>query len=94
MPTLRHTKSEEHLDVVVDEDDKKPIHHTNSDVNKYWQEYGISDDDAWLPEDDEITAQYLNMHKISDRDTVSQMSLDSIDSREQSKYFLVNQICT
>lgn len=90
MPSLRHTKSEEHLDSnmtsneSVDGDEKKPIHHTSSDMNKYWQEYGVSDDDAWLPEDDEITAQYLNMHKIADRDTVSQMSLDSIDSREQS----------
>lgn len=99
MPSLRHTKSEEHLDSNLSaspiQHDTLPkeinngttlkMSHTNLDVNKYWQEYGISDDDAWLPEDDEITAQYLNMHKIADRDSVSQMSLDSIDSREQSK---------
>lgn len=98
MPSLRHTKSEEHLDSnlsasPIQSDSLKEnqngntlkTSHTNLDVNKYWQEYGISDDDAWLPEDDEITAQYLNMHKIADRDSVSQMSLDSIDSREQSK---------
>ncbi|XP_055322426.1 phosphatidylinositol 4-kinase beta isoform X2 [Sitodiplosis mosellana] len=100
MPSLRHTKSEEHLDsnmsvspIQSDLSSKENSNgngntlktsHTNLDVNKYWQEYGISDDDAWLPEDDEITAQYLNMHKIADRDSVSQMSLDSIDSREQS----------
>lgn len=99
MPSLRHTKSEEHLDSNISATSSQSDSHketnkgialktspTNLDVNKYWQEYGISDDDAWLPEDDEITAQYLNMHKIADRDTVSQMSLDSIDSREQSMF--------
>ncbi|XP_031617760.1 uncharacterized protein LOC116337386 [Contarinia nasturtii] len=99
MPSLRHTKSEEHLDSNLSASPMQNDHsstieicnsstlktsHTNLDVNKYWQEYGISDDDAWLPEDDEITAQYLNMYKIADRDSMSQMSLDSIDSREQS----------
>lgn len=99
MPSLRHTKSEEHLDSNMN---ASPIQsksttennsvttlktsQTNLDVNKYWHEYGVSDDDAWLPEDDEITAQYLNMHKIADKDTVSQMSLDSIDSREQGTF--------
>lgn len=103
MPSLRHTKSEEHLDSNMSASSPTQIastnetpetnnsstlktSHTNLDVNKYWQDYGISDDDAWMPEDDEITAQYLNMRKIADRDTVSQMSLDSTDSREQSKF--------
>lgn len=101
MPSLRHTKSEEHLDSNMsaspvqtaspaensDNGVTLKTSHTHLDVNKYWQEYGISDDDAWMPEDDEITAQYLNMHKIAERDTVSQMSLDSIDStREQSEW--------
>lgn len=89
MPSLRHTKSEEHLDstsVVTD------VGAEQNDVAKYkmyWQEQhnGISDDNAWLPEDDEITAQYLNLHKsVIDRDTISEMSLDSVDSRDQSKY--------
>lgn len=99
MPSLRHTKSEEHLDsnmsasLPTQNDSNTEINnvsttlktsHTNLDVNKCWQEYGVSDDDAWLPEDDEITSQYLNMHKIADKDSMSQMSLDSIDSREQS----------
>lgn len=124
MPSLRHTKSEEHLDsnltsslqpqtppllssaaapsasaaatatntlphITTTEMNDNPMlktSHTNLDVSKYWQEYGISDDDAWLPEDDELTAQYIHMHKIVDRDTISQMSLDSTDSREQSKF--------
>lgn len=101
MPSLRHTKSEEHLDSNMSATStpqngsanenntsstlKTNSSHTNLDVNKYWQDYGISDDDAWMPEDDEITAQYLNMRKIADRDAMSQMSLDSTDSREQSK---------
>lgn len=94
MPSLRHTKSEEHLDSNMnasptpvngmDEPNLKTSH-TNLEVNKYWHEHGISDDDAWLQEDDDITAQYLNLRKIADRDTISQMSLDSIDSREHSK---------
>uniref|UniRef100_A0A1B0CI42 PI4KB/PIK1 accessory domain-containing protein n=2 Tax=Lutzomyia longipalpis TaxID=7200 RepID=A0A1B0CI42_LUTLO len=44
----------------------------------------ITEDDVWSQEDDEITAQYLNMHKLSERDTLSQMSLESCDSREQT----------
>lgn len=85
MPSLRHTKSEEHLDSSSD------VAAESSDVikyNAYWQEQhnGISDDNAWLPEDDEITAQYLNMHKsVVDRDTISEMSLDSVDSRDHSE---------
>lgn len=46
----------------------------------------ITEDDVWSQEDDEITAQYLNMHKLSERDTLSQMSLESCDSREQSEF--------
>lgn len=85
MPSLRHTKSEEHLESTSD------VGVEQIDVAKYklyWQEQhnGISDDNAWLPEDDEITAQYLNMHKsVVERDTISEMSLDSVDSRDQSE---------
>ncbi|GAB0094598.1 uncharacterized protein DMENIID0001_099180 [Sergentomyia squamirostris] len=50
----------------------------------------ITEDDVWSQEDDEITAQYLNMHKLSERDTLSQMSLESCDSREQSVPALFN----
>lgn len=97
MPSLRHTKSEEHLESqistpspdgsVADTPNCSTLKtsHTNLDVNKYWHEYGISDDDAWLPEDDEITTQYLSMRKMCNHDTISQMSLDSTDSREQCK---------
>jgi len=40
---------------------------------------------VWSQEDDEITAQYLNMRKNSERDAISQMSLDSCDSRDQGR---------
>lgn len=90
MPSLRHTKSEEHL-----ESNSSDVNGTeHSEIAKYklyWQEQhnGISDDNAWLPEDDEIMAQYLNIHRrFVDRDTISEMSLDSADSRDQSEYWV------
>ncbi|OXU19336.1 hypothetical protein TSAR_004804 [Trichomalopsis sarcophagae] len=44
----------------------------------------IDDDpnDCWSQEDDEITQQYLQLRKAKDRDTISQVSQDSSDSRE------------
>lgn len=48
-------------------------------------DFGFTEDDVWSQEDDEITAQYLNLHKsLSERDSISQFSMDSYDSREQS----------
>ncbi|XP_033224308.1 phosphatidylinositol 4-kinase beta [Belonocnema kinseyi] len=38
--------------------------------------------DCWSQEDDEITQQYLQLHKPRDRDTISQLSQESSDSRE------------
>ncbi|XP_032670771.1 phosphatidylinositol 4-kinase beta isoform X1 [Odontomachus brunneus] len=38
--------------------------------------------DCWSQEDDEITQQYLQLRKPKDRDTISQLSQDSSDSRE------------
>lgn len=48
----------------------------------------LHEDDVWSQEDDDITAQYLNLRKISERDAISQMSLDSCDSRDQGKCFI------
>ncbi|XP_058464566.1 phosphatidylinositol 4-kinase beta isoform X2 [Malaya genurostris] len=54
-------------------------------------DYSLTDDDVWSAEDDEITAQYLNLHKtLSDRDTISQISMDSYDSREQGAPVVFN----
>lgn len=38
--------------------------------------------DCWSQEDDEITQQYLQLYKPRDRDTISQLSQESSDSRE------------
>lgn len=124
MPSLRHTKSEEHLDsttpiakpnestasnttgpgeVATGKADIKihidkvadhqliGSHPSDSALHtREWNEFGMTEDDVWSQEDDEITAQYMKLHKMCERDAVSQMSLDSIDSREQSVPRLFN----
>lgn len=108
MPSLRHTKSEEHLDSNLTSPKPGGIANTNNSINGQtqstsaqhetnvkiqiddvtvqtpydWTEKGMTEDDVWSQEDDEITSQYLRMHKVCERDTLSQMSLDSIDSKE------------
>ncbi|KAH8301905.1 hypothetical protein KR044_000498 [Drosophila immigrans] len=118
MPTLRHTKSEEHLDgacVLMHPSCSRTSscsssHHGSSCRRKKTAEHGaengcgepashnnncggnllslgglqLQEDDVWSQEDDEITAQYLHMRKNSERDAISQMSLDSCDSRDQA----------
>lgn len=135
MPSLRHTKSEEHLDstisskntenggngvqpqqpqppppststtkqqqqisVKIESIENNAAEQTNAvvAVHREWNEQGMTEDDVWSQEDDEITAQYLKLHKMCERDAVSQMSLDSIDSREQSMcdtFFLSIENC-
>uniref|UniRef100_A0A336MN19 Phosphatidylinositol 4-kinase beta n=1 Tax=Culicoides sonorensis TaxID=179676 RepID=A0A336MN19_CULSO len=73
MPTLRHTKSVEFLEGLCNNKDSLP---SSSSSNQ------LLEDDIWSQDDDLITAQYLNIHKLSDKDAVSQHSLDSMDSRE------------
>lgn len=44
---------------------------------------GVPDEaDCWSQDDDEISSQYQTRKKLQDRDTISQMSVDSCDSRE------------
>lgn len=128
MPTLRHTKSEEHLESALQVpkpgsapvNQLKPTHkHTSTSrlaipngqevteegdalevgsaekvatVNRSNSECFLSqhdliikEDDVWSQEDDEITAQYLQLHKLTDRDAISQMSMDSCDSKDHGK---------
>lgn len=100
MPTLRHTKSDEHLDQLCDNPENS--NNNTSTVPAFGKRYhGMSrissnlevfnDDEVWSQEDDEITAQYLRMtqNKRIDRDTVSQFSMESCDSttRESRKNF-------
>lgn len=80
MPTLRHTKSDEHLDQLVEENLKRA---TSKDfaMNRISSHLDVfNEEDVWSQEDDEITAQYLRMHRKVERDTVSQFSLESCDS--------------
>ncbi|KAL6448919.1 hypothetical protein ACFW04_000577 [Cataglyphis niger] len=96
--SLRHTKSEENLtgseqsnistsdsqqNLAVRQTPIKnisPYSVRNTDVT-----FNFPDDDpndCWSQEDDEITQQYLQLRKPKDRDTISQLSQESSDSRE------------
>ncbi|KAJ8674281.1 hypothetical protein QAD02_005543 [Eretmocerus hayati] len=97
MSSLRHTKSEENLTgeqsgqskKVPSEDGQEgspkqtPVR-TVSSRNPDSAFNFVDDDpnDCWSQEDDEITQQYLQLHKSKDRDTISQLSQESSDSRE------------
>ncbi|KAL7051140.1 hypothetical protein ACKWTF_004350 [Chironomus riparius] len=89
MPTLRHTRSDEHLDQLIEDDIDNQDGIVKKDVLAKYLLPRINsnlevfnDDEVWSQEDDEITAQYLRMsqHKKYDRDTVSQFSMESCDS--------------
>lgn len=123
MPSLRHTKSEEHLEgaclnthqscsrtsscssshhgsscrrkkateTLADNGCGEPASHNNNCSNLLTLGgLQLQEDDVWSQEDDEITAQYLNMRKNSERDAISQMSLDSCDSRDQGPPVVFN----
>ncbi|XP_002034778.2 uncharacterized protein LOC6610170 isoform X1 [Drosophila sechellia] len=122
MPSLRHTKSEEHLDgSCMNSHQHLSCSRTSScsssqqgtscrrkkgaDVDGGCGDAGphnscsnahslgglqFQEDDVWSQEEDEITAQYLNMRKVSERDTISQISLDSCDSRDQGPPVVFN----
>lgn len=129
MPSLRHTKSEEHLEAGVScqhhqnqqhatcsrtsscsshasncrRNKEKLLSESSTDNNAAAAEQQhtqcggnsmllsppqVNEDDVWSQEDDEITAQYLHMRKMRsncERDAISQMSLDSCDSRDQGR---------
>ncbi|KAG5877173.1 hypothetical protein JTB14_032125 [Gonioctena quinquepunctata] len=74
MPTLRHTKSEENLK------------HESTSLSPFSVCGGCYDDvdPDWSQEDDEISQQYIQLKKPVDRDTISQMSQESSESREPS----------
>jgi len=65
---LRHVRSEERLEFTLSSCSTAST--------------GSEGDDCWSQEDDQITAQYQTIRKIKDRDTISQMSVESSDSRE------------
>jgi len=73
--SLRHVKSEEQLPDTVTL--SLPPGNSNSALSFSWE-----DSNCWSQDDDEITAQYQTIRKMKDRDTISQMSVESTDSRE------------
>lgn len=102
MPTLRHTKSEEYLESNTGDSNQDGNSEVKINIEKVSDNPATSmenvvrdwsDDDVWSQEEDEITAQYLNMRKISEKDSVSELSLESIDSREQSMLYMIVGQC-
>lgn len=82
MPTLRHTKSDEHLDQLSDSVEEIEKQSTKDfALNGICSQLDVfNEEDIWSQEDDEITAQYLKLHRKAERDSVSQLSLESCDS--------------
>jgi len=74
--TLRQVKSEEQL-----QDTGSTAHETASLSS--FSLPGVPDEaECWSQDDDEISAQYQTLRRLPDRDTISQMSIESTDSRE------------
>jgi len=81
--TLRQVKSEEQLpDPEVDRGlIVSAAQETGSLSSFSWT--GVPDEaECWSQDDDEISAQYQTLRRLQDRDTISQMSMESTDSRE------------
>jgi hypothetical protein len=83
MPTLRHTKSEENLGGG-----------DTTSLSAFSMCGGLCDDNDpdWSQEDDEISQQYTQLKKHVDRDTISQMSQESSDSREPPMWIAAGEI--
>jgi len=73
--SLRHVKSEEQLPDTLTL--SLPPCPTSTSLSFSWE-----DGNCWSQDDDEISAQYQTIRKMKDRDTISQMSCESTDSRE------------
>lgn len=78
MNALRHTKSEENL--------------TNEPSFPLSQPGKEDDENCWSQEDDEISQQYIQLRRSVDRDTISQMSQESSDSREPPMIFAAGDV--
>lgn len=73
--SLRHVKSEEQLPDTLTM--SLPSCPASTSLSFSWE-----DGNCWSQDDDEISAQYQTIRKMKDRDTISQMSCESTDSRE------------
>ncbi|KAJ1522314.1 hypothetical protein ONE63_002611 [Megalurothrips usitatus] len=80
MSSLRHTRSEENIAGTNESPADRPGNCGAFSV------YSSPDDettgDCWSQEDDEISQQYTQLRRPMDRDTISQLSQESSDSRE------------
>ncbi|XP_066993057.1 phosphatidylinositol 4-kinase beta isoform X2 [Anabrus simplex] len=88
MNTLRHTKSEENLAA-------EAAAQAESTSLCAFSVYGNPDEetgDCWSQEDDEISQQYMQLRKPMDRDTISQLSQESSDSREPPVFIAAGDI--
>ncbi|PSN39507.1 Phosphatidylinositol 4-kinase beta [Blattella germanica] len=88
MNTLRHTKSEENLAA-------EGAAQAESASLCAFSVYGNPDEetgDCWSQEDDEISQQYMQLPKHMDRDTISQLSQESSDSREPPVFIAAGDI--
>ncbi|XP_046990426.1 phosphatidylinositol 4-kinase beta isoform X1 [Schistocerca americana] len=86
MNTLRPTKSEDNLVAEVQ---------CESLSSCAFSIYSSPDDDTadcWSQEDDEISQQYMQLRKPMDRDTISQLSQESSDSREPPVFIAAGDI--
>nr|CAD7571745.1 unnamed protein product [Timema californicum] len=89
MNSLRHTKSEENLAA-----DDAAAQAESASLCAF-SVYGNPDEetgDCWSQEDDEISQQYMQLRKPMDRDTISQLSQESSDSREPPVFIAAGDI--
>lgn len=91
MNTLRHTRSEENLGGA----DGSAVSAETTSLGAFsacGQCDDADPDGCWSQEDDEISQQYSQMKKPVDRDTISQLSQESSDSREPPLFIAAGEI--
>ena len=80
--SLRHVKSEEQIPESETVERALGITASSSSLSFAWEE-GAHEGGCWSQDDDDITAQYrVQLSRLKDRDSISQMSCESTDSRE------------
>ncbi|XP_034230043.1 phosphatidylinositol 4-kinase beta [Thrips palmi] len=80
MSSLRHTRSEENIAGTNDSAVDRPSNCGAFSIYSSPDEETTGD--CWSQEDDEISQQYTQLRRPMDRDTISQLSQESSDSRE------------
>lgn len=89
MSSLRHTRSEENLGGVVGAAGETT---SLSAFSICGQCDDPDPEGCWSQEDDEISQQYPQLRKSIDRDTISQLSQESSDSREPPLFIAAGEI--